>query len=364
MRVISSQVSLEIVRKLPNLRTVDWFTYDENLSYPEQRQKNRDLFTRTIQQQLPEMSQLQSLRIFMNHGKFYNRPWIPIGSQPVKDSSDSLSKSIREETAMLKGLKSLAVSGVFDELLLWPDLNAEIVEPFWQNLEHLHVKFHTTKPSGGAYFRARTQAESANPLFLAASNTQMPPGYGTSEVSDIEVTQNGQYSNGREHGENFPPELLYIPDEEFISPLIEAFGRAISQMPALKVVSLTTTIAMYVTLHSARGRVMDTTWGIWFAAPGESFGSELQEHPAFSENMGQRRLIFDVQKWRPNEHLRSILRGVGRERHGDTLVEEYIDYWSTVRRSAVLYYDRMVYLNVAREFNKRRRLSEDLKGIV
>lgn len=115
-------------------------------------------------------------------------------------------------------------------------------------------------------------------------------------------------------------------DDETISPLIEAFGRAISQMRALEIASLTTNIAIHVSLDSHRGNIIGSTWGIWFAIPGASFDLELQEHPTFYQNVEQRRLIFYVRNWRPNEHLKSILRGVGQERHGQMLMEEYLDY--------------------------------------
>ena len=326
MRALSSQVYAEAVRKLPNLRIIDWFTYEENMSYPEQRQRNRDLFTKTLRRHLPEISNLHSLGIFMDHGKFCNRPWLPISLRPEKDSPDPLSRSIREGTASMENLINLTISGIFDESLLWPDLSVGIVEPFWQNLKHLNIKFHTTKPSGGGYFRARPQRESLNPLPLSPSNSQTPQGYSIGEAGEAESSHDGQYSDNREHQESPQPELLYIPDDETISPLIEAFGRAISQMRALELASLTTNIAMHVSLDSHRGKIIDSTWGIWFAVPGASFDLKLQERPAFYQNMEQRRLILDVRNWRPNEHLKSILRDVGQERHGQMLMEEYLDY--------------------------------------
>lgn len=98
-------------------------------------------------------------------------------------------------------------------------------------------------PTGGWYFQFPadiTPIESPSPV---PSNTKLPPGYGSSEEEDIAAAL--QYS----HKENAimrglslipgPDNYRYSADDEKLSPLVDAFAKACTQMPSLRDASLT-----------------------------------------------------------------------------------------------------------------------------
>ena len=189
--------------------------------------------------------------------------------------------------------------------------------------------------SGAWYFQAQSHPRNPELSVSAPSDTQMPPGYGSSEEDDIVAAL--QYSDLEDATlSGSPPSVFrFVPNEELLAPLIEAFARACLQITSLKVASLSTTITVPLELESRR-TYTPSEWGIWFAAPGASFHWQLQQDPAFRDDTEQRRLIFDTKRWQPDGHICNMLRDIGRERYGTELVEKHVDYWDTITKPKLL----------------------------
>lgn len=98
----------------------------------------------------------------------------------------------------------------------------------------------------------------------------MPPGYLSSEEDD--------FLAGLQYSDNMSSGLLgcahtpckWVPNEELLPPLVEAFARACSQVPPLKLATLRTRIPVPLPYKSGL-HCVESNWGIWFAAPGAPF---------------------------------------------------------------------------------------------
>ncbi|KAF7536174.1 hypothetical protein G7Z17_g13089 [Cylindrodendrum hubeiense] len=334
-RTLAHRTAVEIAAKLPNLRSGNWFMDDTEQRYPAMRRSCRHQLAEVVREVLPAAAVLHTLHVCMSQDLLWNHAWLPADLTTVgREASDPLGHAIREATADLGSLKSLTVTGCLDESLLWPSpgLNPSLVEPFWQRLQRLDVQFNMTTPSGGWYFRARKPGDNIDPPLAARSINLMPPGHGHSEDDDIAAAL--RYSDSENQRLSGASMCLFrwVPDEESLVPLIEAFGRVCSQMPSLKVASLMTMI--HVSLEVGTGRHVPTRspWGVSYAAPGEVFPQQFQLDPAYREDGGQRRLLWDVKDWQPPGHLKSTLGAIGRERYGDELVEKNVDFWAAVMK--------------------------------
>ena len=244
-----------------------------------------------------------------------------------------LRASIHDAISGCKSLESLLVSGTIDASLLWPDPPAALCEkPLWQNLRHLYIRFKMPTPTGGWYFQFpahTTPIESPSPV---PSDTKLPPGYGSSEEEDIAAAL--QYS----HKENAimrglslipgPDNYRYSADDEKLSPLVDAFAKACTQMPSLRDASLTSWAVKKFKYPSGYYTVKGTRWGIWFAVPGVAVDvddSELRNDPDFSSNCMCRRLILQLNLWEPRMDISPRLNDIGRDRYGDKLVVRNLD---------------------------------------
>jgi hypothetical protein len=213
-------------------------------------------------------------------------------------------------------LKTRQVSSVIDGSLLWPSSSHALLEPYWQNLEHLVVEFSTRRPSGGCYFRALQRG------IIPPSEMEVPPGYGHSEEVDSIAAK---YFSVGEHVNAGRLDYEVVPDDDRLVTLIEAFGQACLQMPRLKSAELSTRIPT-PRKHDTGGLLSDRApWGVWYLSPCTSPRWELNRmNLAFSENIHQRRLFWVVDNWCPNTELRCLLRNIGCERYGTHLVEEFV----------------------------------------
>ncbi|KAK7912285.1 hypothetical protein PG985_014766 [Apiospora marii] len=130
-----------------------------------------------------------------------------------------------------------------------------------------------------------------------------------------------------------------VPHDEALVPFMEAFGRGCLQMPKLRSAELSA--VMPARLHKGEDGdkgdlAIRCTWGVWYFCPGVWLRGREVMDPAFSEDVQDRRLFWDVKDWRPPAHLQTLFRAIGRERDGTHLVEKFVDSWSTVRRQQVL----------------------------
>ncbi|KAI1273560.1 hypothetical protein F5Y07DRAFT_376351 [Xylaria sp. FL0933] len=266
----------------------------------------------------PRSSALESLSLNMGEVYFWS-PTFSAGTLNLGDSTnDELGSAIRTATGGMANLKYLAVFGPIDATLLWPGPSYALREPYWQNLECLEVTFSARRPSGGSYFRHDEQVP-------APLETEMPPGYGDDEEDDAVAAES---FNPKEH-RDIRFALPVTPDDDSLEPLIEAFGRACSQMPRLRVACLSTVLSASEA-EVKSGRCMRThdqfVWGVWYFSPYVQ-PTDGYDHldPAVFEDINRRRLYWNVRDWRPNPASRNLLQTLGRERWGLDLVEKFFE---------------------------------------
>ncbi|KAM5346919.1 hypothetical protein ACJ41O_009924 [Fusarium nematophilum] len=332
-RILAPRTAVDIAAKLPNLRRGSWFMNDTERRYPALRRSQRDGLANAVREALPGSSALQSLDIRMGQELLWNHAWHPGDLTSENKAGDPLCTAIREATGGFKSLTSLAISGCLGRSLFWPGPSAPLPQPFWQNLERLDLQFDMTTPSGGWYFKARTPAEHIDaPPASTDATALLPPGYGYSEEEDVVAAL--QYSDSENERRSGASMCLFrwVPDETTIVPLVEAFGRACAQMPALRIASLTTTILVPLEVHHYRSVPVRSPWGVSYAAPGAEFSRQWRLDPAFCENVHQRRILWDVKDWLPGSYLRRIMSEIGQDRYGDELVEKHVDFWAAVMK--------------------------------
>ncbi|KAI1078123.1 hypothetical protein F5B20DRAFT_549409 [Whalleya microplaca] len=326
-RHICDRVPIDIAARLPSLRVGDWRMNDWEIRYIALRRAHRRDLVQAVTEVFPRLSVLRSLTLHMSSMFFWN-PNFSVGTYPPGESTvDPLSDAIRTATAGISTLRDLTISGTIDGSIFSPSLPYDLVEPYWQNLEYLTVHFETGRPSGGHYFWDPQQAARGpnHEELLPISETEVPPGYGPNEEEDAEAAISFSLRGQRD----FDPRVREVhPDDDSLVPLIEAFGRACLQMPALKRAELATVIPVPPGPNTARSGENKSPWGLWYFSPGTPPGANpLEMHPAFSEDIHHRRLFWDINGWRLDMDLQTLLRSIGSERYGKYLVERFVDTW-------------------------------------
>lgn len=313
-RNICDRVPIDIAARLPSLYGTAWRMNQWEIRYIALRRRHRHDFTQAVREVLPRSSGLQTLVLQMG-SIFLLAPNFSIGTLNLGNSTrDTLSNALRIATASIPTLKRLRISGVIDSSLFWPGPAPSLTEPYWQNLEELGVTFDTRRPSGGCYFQGSWQTISS-PL-----ESEEPPGYGHSVEGDAEAAIS--FLPSEHMGSNVRDRTL-VPDDDSLVPLIEAFGRACSQIPTLKLAEL------YTVLPTAPGRGTSGPsqdryrWGVWYFSPGTSSQGYGYIGSTFSEDTHRRRLFWTVKDWRPEADLQRLLRGIGSERYGIDVAENF-----------------------------------------
>ncbi|KAL1846167.1 hypothetical protein Daus18300_014330 [Diaporthe australafricana] len=162
-----------------------------------------------------------------------------------------------------------------DPSLLWPgpfttrapSILPTLPGPFWQNITDLAIVFDARTPSGEWYFCAPDGIDIHNPPFFDPSQSgapltpadtdvlerEIPPGYDAHETQ--EALTLGHF--------DFPFDLVnsgwaptwtdrLVPEERPLLPLIEAWARALSQMPRLRRAELKKTLRLPVVKTTLR----------------------------------------------------------------------------------------------------------------
>lgn len=95
-------------------------------------------------------------------------------------------------------------------------------------------------------------------------------------------------------------------------PLIEAFGRACSQVTVLKFAELYTVLPTtpgHVTSRLLQDRYL---WSVWYFSPGTPpYVGDPDIDRAFSEDIHRRRLLWAVKDWRPKQTYNVSLEALG-----------------------------------------------------
>ncbi|KAI1074275.1 hypothetical protein F5B20DRAFT_563970 [Whalleya microplaca] len=327
-RRICDRVAIDIAAKLPNLLDT-WLKFNDwEIPYLALRRTHRHDLVQAISNILPQSSALQKLRIIIGSVYFWSPSWYHGNLSLNGAVPDPLCNAFRVTTSLMRNLKELFIYGDVDASIMWPSSGPVSPEPYWQGLQRLRVHFTARRPSGGCYF-----LEPGNTTVIsdaqARFDKKMPPGYGFSEEEDIRAAESfclrdNVISKGSCH-------VDVVPNDSLI-PLMEAFGRVCLQLPMLKAAELCSTIPGLDETDKTHTSYRRSIWGVWYFSPGTTHRGKEFYDPAFFEDTDQRRLFWDVKSWRPSAHLSNLLRSIGKDRHGDQLVEKFVDSWNSVRK--------------------------------
>ncbi|KAI0433144.1 hypothetical protein F5Y09DRAFT_98255 [Xylaria sp. FL1042] len=315
-RNMGYRVPIDIAAKFPNLRRAKVRLAEWESRYLGLRREQRHDLAQALTELIPESSALEYLSLYLGSVWFWC-PDFSLGNLNLDHSTtDELGSAIRTATGNMTTLKELWFIGPIDATLLWPGPARALREPYWQNIKCLGVIFSARRPTGGCYFRH------TEPI-MAPPETEVPPGYGPNEVDDAMAAKSFDPNEHVDLRGSFGAE----PDDASLVPLMKAFGRACSQMPRLRGACLSTAIPA-TPAERASGECMKDflyAWGVWYYSPKTlPVVTHVYVDPAFTENLYERRLFWNVRDWRPPSDLQGLLRSLGRETWGSHLVEKFL----------------------------------------
>ncbi|KAI8629913.1 hypothetical protein F5Y19DRAFT_484352 [Xylariaceae sp. FL1651] len=263
------------------------------------RRAHRHDLTLAFSDILPQCTNLREIHLDLTGSDCWSPSTFQSNLSLNNSSIDPLSNAIRVATSRLSGLRKLHISGHVDASLFIPDPSqgTTLPELYWQNLEELTVRFQPRRPSGGCYFRELEPVQPDHRNIRHPSETEIPLGYGDVEQDRITA----QSFKGVRH---------------FYRRLAELS----SGIPGL----------YYFDIDGVRrDEYYRRAWGVWYLSPNTpSFATDHSRwHPAFSEVRCRRRLIWEVQNWRPNEDLWDLPKCMGQKEHGEGLIEQFVDSW-------------------------------------
>jgi hypothetical protein len=334
-RQVSPATTIEVSSKFPNLRAMYWELSDPGYRYPALRRMNQDGLVRAVESiSLPE--HLHEISLCMLPISPTNQAWHAPNMLPAGATCDPLSSALRRLTSKHQELEQLYIEAPLDSSLLWPQHslgNSVTVEPFWQHLEILCIKFDMISPSGRWYFSGDHNDDEVA-TSAAVSDTQMPPGYGYSEEEDKAAAMEFDDWEDAQLSGNLPSYIFRSkPEKALLIPLLEAFARACAQMPQLRMASLVTDLWEEVDVQNGTSR-QKVEWGIYYAAPGVD--RHHHKEVAFDEDVDQRRMVFDIRDWRLPDELYGLFGAIGWKEYGGEMVGKHVDVWDTIVKPRLL----------------------------
>ncbi|CAN9411096.1 unnamed protein product [Alternaria alternata] len=231
---------------------------------------------------------------------------------------DPFSSSLR---LLTNNVRQLRIRAIIDESLFHIDDSSQ---PAWPNLEILEVMFHPSRPDGSWYFHG-PRGQGRDAVGYAITAASYPP----FEANDLDAEMEGRLHdqsvlvdlpNGHSN------EFRITPDEQRLRPLLEGFARAAVQMPSLKRAIIRSPLLWDPTEGYDDGiQRKSLVWGIQYSA--EDIGVNMAKHDPTSQReqgyTATRALTWMVGDWHPDAQLHSLFQQIGREKHGEDLVEHW-----------------------------------------
>ena len=220
-------------------------------------------------------------------------------------------------------LRTMSLRVVADETLFWP-LDSSTKTPFWPNMESMNVMFHMSAPSGSWYFHGLPGVGATHGFNITTEH--YPP---------LEAIIGDRADDFDNEGEVAECRFRVHPNNETLVPFLSAFARAAACMPLLKEFALWTPLhfdslwdledyddfdVSTVSQYAVDKIPSDLAWGIAYVAPGEQ---DFTVWPR-GDCSPNRRIWWRVADWRPDAELHDTFQNIGREKHGENLLE----YWN------------------------------------
>jgi len=241
---------------------------------------------------------------------------------------DPFSASLR---ILTNNLRQLRLWAIVDESLFSMDDNSQ---PQWPNLEILEVMFHPSRPDGSWYF-VGPQGHGREAVGYDITAASYPPLETTELDIDMEeLVTSGHLSNLPNGAQN---QFRITPDEARLRPLLAGFSSAAAQMCSLRRAIIWTSLNWYPKYDYAESQGWDSeyqgpgsnwrsNWAIQYSDQDNGiWGSPSHYLPSQQRNDDPtiRCLVWMVAAWRPDAELRRLFQNIGREKHGNDLVEHW-----------------------------------------
>lgn len=351
-RHIFPRTGIELLARMPMVSWAMLDLPDLEDRYPCLRRRNRDDLASVLRSQSLPSSLDEDLGLHVASYAGANQTWCPANLLTHDDQPDPVSSAIWEASSKLNGLRTLKIEGTFDHSLLWPGLlttsrasciSRTIPVPFWQNLTIMVIVFDPRTPSGEWYFRApdgidihdypfldprQPEVELDTEINIDVFETEMPPGYNLPGSQDSVALSDFDWNSDYLHGGWAPVWVFrFVPEERLLFPLIEAWARAVSQMPEVRRAILKTRMQLPV-IETGEARRYD--WSLRYVSPCQcsrcraGFVREGQRETRCSGRT-VRGLSFSTLTWRPDGTVLELLRGIGSRYHAGRMEECYID---------------------------------------
>jgi hypothetical protein len=276
-RKLEPTMATTIAAALPNLVRYEWKLAQEETWSIDEKMRNRTAFANALKHLQPQPPAIASIEFQYEH----------LGSQsdegenlmPPGMSYDPLSTSLR---LFSQHLTKMSLKACLDSTIFWPsDDETNAITPHWPHLKEIFIVFGMLSPSGDWYFTG--------------------PDYDP----DTDVFNDPEFYH----------EYYRIdPDPDTFDPFINAFVKAVKNMPVLEQFQLTTEL---------EDGEHEGNFNIAYYAPGRSAEREYEE----DDNITVRRVLYELTygaRWRPSQEVREALRDVGREKFGEEVIEEIL----------------------------------------
>lgn len=355
-RRLAPKTGLELLARMPMVCWAAMELPDTEDRYPAIRRRNRgDLASVLRINSLPN-SLDETLSLYLDSHPGANQTWHPANLLASDDQPDPVSSALWEASSKLNKLKQLIITGTIDPSLLWPaplTTRASSIPhidplPFWQNITRLRINFDLRTPSGEWYFRAPDgidiheypflrqdpELELGTPVDRDVLETELPPGYDEADPdANVLAVELDWHSYVLNSGQAPLWTFRLVPEDRLLLPLIEAWARAVSQMPRVTTATLSTTLKLPV---AEVGTGCRYGWYLRYFSPCQcstcSTGIVREgEQKSHCSRLKTRALVFRTLAWRPNEALLELLKGIGSRYHGGGLEQRDDDDGSVVQ---------------------------------
>lgn len=357
-RRLSPRTGIELLAKMPMVSWAMLGLPDTEDRYPALRRRNRDELASVLRSESLPSSLDEDLGLQIESYAGVNQTWHPTNLLAYDGEPDPVSCAIWEACSKLNGLGTLRIEGTVDHSLLWPgylttrasSIPRAIPMPFWQNISIMVIVFDPRTPSGEWYFRAPDGIDIYDPPFLDPNPSQpeaefephgtdviegdMPPGYNPSDSRESLALSSYDWIADRLDS-GWAPRWVFrlVPEEHLLFPLIEAWARAVSQMPRVRRAILRTALRLPV-IES--GGTCHDDWSLRYVSPCQCIRCSIgfvREGNRETRCSGRRLrgIVFRTFTWRPDGILLDLLRGIGSRYHDGRMEELYFDPDSIVQ---------------------------------
>lgn len=281
-RKLAPSIGPDLAASLLNLKDISWEFGDCDNQPASVRSDNRVAFAEALKP--TRLRQRPTAEIIFYHEIPFDERFTGPSLIPSGFSYDPFSAGLR---SFSQHLTALTLSAHLDSTLFWPsDNETKAVAPIWPFLQTFDVTFNMVAPSGQWYFTGPRPADHE--------------GDDPAEGIIGDSSSDSNYTNYREHS-----------DPLTINPLLAALAKAVQKMPVLEHFMLTSELGdgkgkFHISYH-APGRPAD--WG-----------------DRNDDDLRVRRVYYEVGAvWRPDDEIMQGLRGAGREKFGEEVVERFLD---------------------------------------